>query len=396
MFGVQIILFLDTVNSQKYTYRYNWIFIAVILWEIIFWGIYVFAVGSIGNSGKSTDAMMYKFPAAFNLTFLIAVIIGIYLFNIWRYNKATSKSNSRVLQSLLRPVSTMSSFLKYFFFRNAFVFLIIALAQPIYGKKKVSGTSESLELVVALDISNSMNTKDISKEASRLDISKRALIQLINNLHGEKIGIALFANNAFVQLPLTRDYAAAKLFIQDIESAMITSQGTNISEALEVSVDMFSKEKTTKGIILVTDGENHEVSPDEILKKIKTEKVQLSVLGIGTKKGGLIPKNPHRPELGYKTNAVGKTIVSKMNPKFIQSIATKGGGHANISSNEFPNLSGLLTQINRMKRTKIDNLEFDIKEERYQIPLLISIFFWLAYVLWSKQYVGVLDRIVRR
>jgi len=384
------------VNSQKYTYRYNWIFIAVILWEIIFWGIYVFAVGSIGNSGKSTDAMMYKFPAAFNLTFLIAVIIGIYLFNIWRYNKATSKSNSRVLQSLLRPVSTMSSFLKYFFFRNAFVFLIIALAQPIYGKKKVSGTSESLELVVALDISNSMNTKDISKEASRLDISKRALIQLINNLHGEKIGIALFANNAFVQLPLTRDYAAAKLFIQDIESAMITSQGTNISEALEVSVDMFSKEKTTKGIILVTDGENHEVSPDEILKKIKTEKVQLSVLGIGTKKGGLIPKNPHRPELGYKTNAVGKTIVSKMNPKFIQSIATKGGGHANISSNEFPNLSGLLTQINRMKRTKIDNLEFDIKEERYQIPLLISIFFWLAYVLWSKQYVGVLDRIVRR
>ncbi|MBL1278689.1 MAG: VWA domain-containing protein [Fluviicola sp.] len=384
------------MNSQKYTYRYNWIFIAVILWEIIFWGIYVFAVGSIGNSGKSTDAMMYKFPAAFNLTFLIAVIIGIYLFNIWRYNKATSKSNSRVLQSLLRPVSTMSSFLKYFFFRNAFVFLIIALAQPIYGKKKVSGTSESLELVVALDISNSMNTKDISKEASRLDISKRALIQLINNLHGEKIGIALFANNAFVQLPLTRDYAAAKLFIQDIESAMITSQGTNISEALEVSVDMFSKEKTTKGIILVTDGENHEVSPDEILKKIKTEKVQLSVLGIGTKKGGLIPKNPHRPELGYKTNAVGKTIVSKMNPKFIQSIATKGGGHANISSNEFPNLSGLLTQINRMKRTKIDNLEFDIKEERYQIPLLISIFFWLAYVLWSKQYVGVLDRIVRR
>ncbi len=384
------------MSNKKYTYRYPWLFGAVILWEIIFWAVYIFAIGSIGNSGKSTDSVMYKYPSAFNLTFLVALIIGIYLFNIWRYNKSASQNSLRVVQSLLRPVSTMSSFLKYFFFRNAFVFLIIALAQPIYGKKKVSGTSESLELVVALDVSNSMNTKDISKNISRLDISKRALIQLINNLHGEKIGISLFANNAFVQLPLTRDYAAAKLFIQDIETNMISSQGTNITEALEVSVGMFSKEKTTKGIILVTDGENHEDNPDEILKEIKKAKVQLSVLGIGTKKGGLIPKNPHRPELGYKTNAIGKTIVSKLNPKFIQSIASKGGGNANISSSEFPNLSGLLTQINRMKRTKIDNLEFDIKEERFQIPLLISIVFWFAYLLWSKQYIGILDKMVKK
>ena len=384
------------MSNNKYTYRFNWILGAVILWEIVFWSVYIFAIGAIDNSSEKVDSVMYKYPAAFNLTFLLVIIILIYIYNLWRYNNSASKAKTRVLQSLLQPVSTMSSFLKFFFFRNALVFLIIALAQPIYGKKKVSGTSDSLELVVALDISNSMNTKDISKDLSRLSISKRALVQLINNLHGEKIGITLFANNAFVQLPLTRDYAAAKLFIQDIESNMISNQGTNISEALEVSAEMFSKEKTTKGIILVTDGENHEVNPDEILKEIKESKIQLSVLGIGTKKGGLIPKNPHRPELGYKTNAVGKTIVSKLNPKFIQSIASKGGGHANISSNEFPNLSGLLTQISQMKRTKIDNLEFDIKEERYQIPLLVSIIFWLAYLLWSKQYVRLMDKIVKK
>ena len=383
------------MNSKKYTYRIKWIIGAIILFELIFWGAYIFIIGSIGQSGISSDRVMYKYPEAFNLLMLIPFIIAVYLFSIWKYNQTATKSNARVIGSLLRPVSTMSRFLTYFFFRNAFVFLIIALAQPIYGKKKVSGTSESLELVVALDISNSMNTKDISKELSRLDISKRALIQLINNLHGEKIGIALFANNAFVQLPLTRDYAAAKLFIQDIESNMISSQGTNIAEALEISVEMFSKEKTTKGIILVTDGENHETNPDKILQKIKEDKVQFSVLGIGTKKGGLIPKNPHRPELGYKTNAVGKTIISKLNPSFIQQIAAKGGGNANVSSSEFPNLSGLLTQITRMKRTKIDNLEFDIKEEQYQLPLMISILFWLAYILWSKQYVGFLDKLVK-
>jgi len=383
------------MTSNKYLYRLNLIIAVTIIWEVIFWSLYIFFVGSLGNKKYGSDAIMYKAPEAFGLLAILIPIIVLYIYHVYRHNRQIEGTSSRVIESFLRPVSTMSSFLKFFFFRNAFIFLIIALAQPIFGKKKVSGTSESLELVVSLDISNSMNTRDISEEKSRLDISKRALIQLINNLHGEKIGISLFANSAFVQLPLTRDYSAAKLFIQDIESEMITSQGTNIAEALEVSNSMFSKEKTTKGIILVTDGENHEENPDEILKIIRETKVQLSVMGIGTKKGGLIPKNPYRPELGYKTNAVGKTIVSRMNPKLIHSLAKKGGGKSTISSNEFPNLSELLTQINKMKRTKIDNLEFDVKEERFQIPLIISILFWLTYILWSKQYVRFFDKLVK-
>ena len=384
------------MSKAKFTYKFSLILTLLVVWEIVFWGLYYLIIGEIGNSNQSSEHVMYKEPYAFNLYFIFIVIAATYLFKTWNHNQKVKEINARVLTSYIRPVSSTSSFLRYFFLRNAIVFLIIALAQPIYGKKKVSGTTESLELVVALDISNSMNTCDISKELSRLEISKRAMIQLINNLHGEKIGIVLFANSAFVQLPLTRDYSAAKLFIQDIDSRMITSQGTNVGEALYVSKEMFSDEKTTKGIILVTDGENHEENPDEILKEIKDSKIQLSVLGIGTKKGGLIPKNPKRPELGYKTNAIGKTIVSKLNPSFIQKIASKGGGHANISSSEFPNLSGLLTQINQMKRTKIDNLEFDVKEEQYQLPLFIAIMSWLFYILWSKQYIGFFDKIIQK
>jgi Ca-activated chloride channel homolog len=386
------------VNNPKYTYRINSILIWIALWEIIFWGLYfIFISIFTGSSDKSeVDHLMYKSPEAFYLLIGLVPIIGVYLYNIIKHNKNARRVNKRVMESLLHPVSSFSSFMRYFLFRNAFVLLIIAVALPIFGKKKVSGTSETLELVVALDISNSMNTCDISANTSRLEISKRALIQLVNNLHGEKIGICLFANNAFVQLPLTRDYSAAKLFIQDIESGMISSQGTNINEALIVSNEMFSKEKTTKGIIMVTDGENHEESPDEILAEIKSSKVQLSILGIGTKRGGLIPKNPNRPELGYKTDAIGKSVVSKLNESFLQKLAQKGGGKASVSSSEFPNLSALLTQINQMKRTKIDNLEFDIKEERYQIPLFLSLVFWFAYLLWSKRYVGLLDNLVKR
>jgi Ca-activated chloride channel family protein len=382
------------MGKSNYTYRLKWIITSVILLELIFWSAYylILRVFTSSFSGNSSDHLMFKHPESLKLLLFIAPIIGVYLYSIYKHNRLSKKIGNSAMKSLLQPVSSSISFIKYFLFRNAIVLLILALAQPIYGKKKVAGTSESLELVIALDISNSMNCRDISSETSRLEIAKRALVQLVNNLHGEKIGVTLFANSAFVQLPLTRDYSAAKLFIQEIETGMISSQGTNIAEALEVSADMFSKEITTKGIILVTDGENHERNPDEILKKIKDTKLQLSVLGIGTTQGGLIPKNPNRLELGYKSNALGKTVVSKLNPAFLNSIAKKGGGKASTSSDEFPNLSELLTQINQMKRTKIDTLEFDIKQERYQIPLFLSMFFWMTFILWSSNYRGILKR----
>jgi Ca-activated chloride channel family protein len=379
-----------------FTYRLNWILVAIIMWEIIFWGLYYTVFKTIGASDHKAgiDQLMFKSPKVLNLLFVIIPITLLYLINVIRHNKLVNSMTDKTVKAFMKPVSTFSSFMKYFLFRNAIGLLIIALAMPIYGKKKISGTSESLELVICLDISNSMNVRDISSEDSRLEISKRALIQLINKLHGEKIGLCLFANNAFVHLPLTTDYAAAKLFISDIETNMISSQGTNINDALTIATDMFSNEKTTKGIILVTDGENHEQNPAEVLKKIKENNIQLSVLGIGTKKGGLVPKNPHRPEAGYKTDPLGKTVVSKLNPSFIKKIAKLGGGKASISSSEFPNLSALLTQINQMKRTKIDTLDFEVKEERYQIPLILSFVFWMFYLLWSRRYLNFLDKFI--
>ncbi len=385
------------MTRQKFTYRLKLILTGIAAWEIIFWFLYILLTNSMGwLGGDSSERLGYIFPSAFYLLFLMVPVLGIFLFNLLRTNKMASKTNTRVAMSYLRPVSSMSAFLKFFFFRNAVVLLIIAISQPVFGTKKVKGTSESLELVVALDISNSMNTRDISSDLSRLDISKRAIVQLINNLHGEKIGISLFANNAFVHLPVTSDYGAAKLFIEDIETDMISSQGTNISMALGISSKMFSKQKTTKGIILITDGEDHEGNLDESVKELKEKNLQLLILGIGTKKGGLIPKNPYRPNLGYKTDARGKTVVSKLNEGFIEKLAAKTGGNANVSSSEFPDLSALLTEINQMKRTKIDTLEFDIRQQRYQVPLFLAILFWLAFLLWSKNYVGLLDKMIKK
>jgi len=376
------------MNNAKFTYRLKLILTGVIVWEIIFWivtGLFLFLIGYLDDSATG-EQIGFKNGNVFWLLLLLLPILGFYLLNVFNTNNLANSAHPSVRKFIVQPVSSLNSFLKYFFFRNAIVLLIFAMAQPVFGTKKVSATAESLELVVTLDVSNSMNTKDISKDMTRLQIAKRALNELVNKLHGEKIGIVVFAGGAFVQLPLTTDYNSAKMFINEIESDMLSNQGTNIAAALSTSITMFSEEKTTKGIILVTDGENHEEDPNEILKEIKSKNIQLSVLGIGTTQGGPVPVNPYRPEFGYKRTASGSVVVSKLNPSFINSIASKGGGAATVSSDPFPNLSDLLTQINQMKRTKVQEMEFDIKENRYQIPLFVSLIFWCLFLAWTKGF----------
>lgn len=382
------------MSKSNFTYRIRIILTGVVIWEIIFWIMLLLILFLFGffDGTSISDQVAFKNTGYLWLNLLLIPIAGLYLFNLSTTNSIAKQVAPTVRQYLLLPVSTFHSFLRYFFFRNAFVFLILAMAQPIYGNKKLHGTVKSLELVVALDISNSMNTKDVDNRFSRLEVAKRALIQLINNLHGEKIGISVFAGGAYVQLPLTSDYYGAKMFINEIESSMISNQGTNIAQALKTSVSMFSGAKTTKGIILVTDGENHEESPNAILQTIVDDNIQLCVLGIGSEQGGLIPKNPDRLELGHKRDQNGVQINSKVDEKFIYEIASNAHGYATVCRDPFPNLIGLLTQINHMKRTKIDNLEFNVKENRYQLPLVCSLLFWGLFSIWSRHSFKWIDK----
>ncbi|MES2800829.1 MAG: VWA domain-containing protein [Bacteroidota bacterium] len=374
------------MSKTYYKYQLARILTAVLIYEFIFWvltAVLLFLLGFL-NDG-SGQPLSFANRGALYLHALLIPIMLVYFYNLYATNAIVNKTSPNLAALIFSPVNSFHSFLRFFFFRNTFVLLVFALAQPVFGTKKVAGTIESMELVIALDISNSMNTKDISPELSRLDISKRALGELLNNLHGEKIGLTLFAGNAFVQLPLTSDYYAAKMFLSDISSDMISSQGTNIAEAIEVAKNMFSEEKTSKAIILVTDGENHETSPDAALKSLKDAKIELSVLGIGTEEGGPVPVNPNRPELGYKKTASGSSVTSKVNPTLIKEIASKGNGSSIVSSSEFPDLRQLLAELSHLKRSRIRDLEFDMKESRYQFPLFAGLICWGFYLFITKR-----------
>ena len=350
--------------------------------EVVFWVVFYLFIQSLGFliplSGSQFGFQFAK-PQYFYLLILLLPFLYVFIQSVKRKNQIDSNL-SQFSKSKVPQGSLLWLIVRFFLIRSAFVFLIVALAQPIYGRKKVKGTVKSMELVVCLDVSNSMNTKDID-QTSRLEVAKRSLNALISSLSGEKIGLCLFAGNAYVQLPLTTDYSAAKLFVNEVNTNNISSQGTNVPEALSTATSMFSKEKITKAILIVTDGENHEEERAEIYSEIIEKEIQVCALGIGTELGGPVPEDPFNPGNGYRKDALGQNVVSKLNPSFVKQIAEKTNGYAMITSDPYPDLQTILTQINQMKRTKLRDLEFEIQESRYQGPLLFSIVCWLLWLI---------------
>lgn len=372
------------MNKSKFTYDFKSISRYILVAELLFWLLFMLVLWLMDffSSDFSDGKLAFKKEEYLVYLFiLIPFILAFLWFISWKNSRFKLLGEEHVLSLILRPIDSFTVFFRFFLLRSVIVFIILAMAQPIFGVKKVSATMESMELVVSIDVSNSMNTKDIEDETSRLEVVKRAMMQFVNNLHGEKIGISIFAGGSYLQLPLTGDYEAAKMYIHELSTDMVSNQGTDIAAALDISVKMFSKSNVSKAILLVTDGENHEGELEEKLALLKENNISLAVLGIGTEKGGLIPNNPERPELGHKTDDNGRTIVSKMNPSFIKNLAQKAGGFAVISDSPFPDLAEILQRFKHMKREKVEGIELETKENWYQIPLLLAMLCFLLYVL---------------
>ena len=369
------------MNKNQSTYPIDKIVRNLVLIEIVFWIIFYLFVKSVGFLAPLTgDKFGFQFAKSDYFYLLVLLIPFSYLFvlSLKRKNKIDSNLSQFSRKGLVQG-SVFWAVLRFFLLRSSFVFLILALAQPIYGRKKVKGTTKSMELVVCLDVSNSMNTCDI-ESTPRLEVAKRSLNALINNLAGEKIGLCLFAGSSYVQLPLTTDYNAAKLFVDEVSTYSVSRQGTNIPEALSTALTMFTKENMTKAILIVTDGENHEQENTEVYDRIIENEIQVCAIGIGTELGGAVPEDPNNPQNGYRKDAFGQNVVSKLNPDFVKQIATKTNGYAMTTSEAYPDLQTILTQINQMKRTKLRDLEFEIQESRYQVPLILSVLFWVLWI----------------
>ena len=200
--------------------------------------------------------------------------------------------------------------------------MVFVLARPRYGTKKETIVSKGVEVIVALDISNSMMAEDITP--NRLEKAKRLISRMIAQTKGNKFSLIVFAGDAFVQLPITTDHVSANMFLNQVTPALIKRQGTNVGDAIDLACRSFSdNEKIGKAIVLITDGENHEGGAEEAARRAAEQGIKVYVMGIGTTKGGRIPTGKAGD---FLRDREGNIVVTKLNEPMAQSIAAAGNG----------------------------------------------------------------------
>lgn len=318
---------------------------------------------------------MFRFANPEYLFLLLIIPILILAFVFYRYRRAQNLKrfgNRNLLDTLMPSVSSSRPIAKFVLFSLVLAAVIIALAEPQIGAKKETVKRKGVEVMVALDISNSMMAEDVVP--NRLERSKQILLKMIDNMNNDKLGVVVFAGDAFVQLPMTGDYKSAKLFISSISTSMISRQGTAIGKAIDISSRSFSdRENVGRSIIVITDGENHEDDAVAAAQKAIEQGIHVNVVGIGKPEGSLIPLSPGSND--YKKDRSGNPVVSKLNEQMGQDIAEAGAGIYVRADNSNAALNELNSNLAQLSSGDIEEEVYSAFNEQFQICL------WIALVL---------------
>jgi len=309
----------------------------------------------------------------FLLGLIPVLVLFIFLFRKWQRKTSLKFTTENLQNNLYLRKSDVREKWKYTLQILAVLFLILGLSNPQIGTNLKEVKRDGIEMVIALDLSNSMLCEDI--KPNRLLRSKQAISELIDNLEGDRIGLVVFAGKAYTQLPITSDYSAAKMFLNTINTKTIETQGTNLSEAIRQSVKSFDFENEyNKSIIIITDGEDHEKGA-LIEAKLAAEKgIFMHTLSVGDTNGGPIPLTKSK---GYKKNRAGNIIVTKPNFSFLDTLSIYGNGrHINANDSEF-GLQQLFKEIREIEKKEISTMKFTDYSDRFQSFLFVSLFLFL-------------------
>jgi Ca-activated chloride channel family protein len=294
------------------------------------------------------------------------------MYMIWKKRAMKRFGDWDVISQLMPLYSGKKLILKFVVLMLAFGFLIIGLANPQVGSKLEKVQRKGADLMIALDVSNSMLSQDIRPD--RLTRAVQGITKLVDRLEGDRIGIVVFAGKAYVQLPITTDYSAAKLFLSTISTQMVPSQGTAIGDAIELSAKSFNDDKRSKAIIVITDGENHEGDVMEAAKAAAEKGIKIFTIGMGSPDGSPIPVyDNYGRQTGYKTDRQGQTVVSRLDETTLQQVASAGNGIYVRASSGQDGLTRILDEINALEKQEIETKMFSEYEGRFQYFLAISL-----------------------
>ena len=303
--------------------------------------------------------------------FLLVIPVFTVFFIISRINRRRSLrlfGDHALIEQLMPSVSTARPIIKFVLWMLALGFIIASLAQPQFGSKLLTSKRKGVELIIALDVSNSMMAEDI--KPNRLERAKRAIAKLTERLRDDKLGLIVFAGQAYVQLPITTDYVSAKLFLDAINTSIVPVQGTAIGAAINMATKSFSPNFVgSKAVIVITDGENHEDDAVGAAKEALDKKMIVHTIGMGLPQGAPIPMGTGSND--FLKDREGKVVVTKLDESMLTQIATAGGGTYIRANNAEVGLNNLFNEIEKMQKTEMDSRQYS--EYNDQFPLFLSL-----------------------
>lgn len=315
---------------------------------------------------------MFRFenPAFLYLLIIIPVFILIRLLGIRKRKRKLKKfGDIELVKQLMSDVSYSRRALKFWLMMAALALIIVMLARPQMGTKISQEKRSGIEVIISLDISNSMRAEDVVP--SRLDKSKMLIENMVDNFTNDKVGLVVFAGDAFIQLPITSDYVSAKMFLQNVDPSLIATQGTDLAGAIDLSSKSFTQQdKVGRAILIITDGEDHEGGAIEAAKKARKNGIRVFVLGVGSPKGSPVPDGNG----GYMKDNTGQEVMSALNEDMCKQIAEAGGGayiHVDNTSLAQRQLNDELTRLQKGDLSSVIYSEYDEQFQAVGILVLL-------------------------
>ena len=340
------------------------------------------------------NVLRFEHPEYLYWLLVIPVLVIIYiLFRLAQRRRFERFAHIEMRENLVPSYSNRRSNFKFVIFLLMLSCLVLALANLQSGSKMEEVKREGIDLYLAVDVSNSMNAEDIVP--SRMERSKQAINKLINDMRGDRVGVIVFADKAFVQLPITTDYSAAKMFLSTVNTSLVASQGTAIAEAINLALKSFPDETHSRAIVIISDGEDHE--NDAAIKAAQEaakQGVHIYTIGMGLADGAPIPEyNQYGHQTGYRKDKNGNTIITRLDEQMLQKIAVAGNGIYVRASNSNVGLEKIYDDINKLDRTEIEAKVFTDYEDQFQwfvaiaiVLLLIEIFFSSGKKAWERKF----------
>ncbi len=295
----------------------------------------------------------------------------------WRKKAIRSLGDFETVSQLIPDVSTSKMNIKFILLLLALTLVIVGIVDPQIGSKLQEAKRNGADVIIALDVSNSMKAEDLSP--NRLGRAKQAISKLLDKLEGDRIGIVVFAGEAFVQLPITTDYAAAKLFLETIDTDIIPIQGTAIGTAIRLSTESFGHDVgKNKSIIVITDGENFEDDAIKATQEAVEKGISVNTIGMGSSSGSPIPLYKNGMPVGYKKDKDGNTVVTKLNEEMLQQISSVGNGAYIHASNSEIGLTTILDEINKLEKKNFESKMYSDYDDKYYFFLFPALLLMLA------------------